>query len=138
MHEPTGLEQLPTTPPELAPLLLLVPLEELVAEPLLLPPELVPELLLPVPPELVVPELPLPVLLEPVAPDPLPPPLVEPPPLLPDAVDPEPPPELLVWPASPQLGTSAGVPQPAQTARIAKAGAMRQPRAGAAGRTFAP
>jgi hypothetical protein len=130
VHEPTGLEQLPTTPPELAPLLLLVPLEELVPE-ALLPPELVaPALPLP---------LPLPVLLEPVAPDPLPPALVEPPLVLPDAVDPEPPPELFVWPASvpPQLGGPSAVPQPAQTETIAKTGAARQRRAGAAGRTAA-
>ena len=133
MHEPTVLEQLPTTPPELEPLLLLVPLEELVPEPLLLPELVAPELLL----ELVVPELLLPEPLEPVAPDPLP---LEPPLVLPDAVDPEPPPELFVWPASsppPKPGVPDVVPQPAQTARIAKTGAVRQPRAGTAGRIFA-
>jgi hypothetical protein len=137
VHEPTALEQLPTTPPELAPLLLLVPLEELVPEALLLPELVMPEL--PLLPVLVVPELPLPVLLEPVAPEPLPPPLVESPLVLPDAVDAGPPPELLVWPASmpSQLGAPAGVPQPAQTARIAKTGAVRQRRAGTAGRTVA-
>jgi hypothetical protein len=83
VHEPTGLEQLPVTPPEPESLPLLVPLEELAPEELLLP-------------ELEVPELLLPVLLEPVAPDPLPPPLVDPLLVPLDVVDGEPPPELLV------------------------------------------